>query len=162
MTDENKVETPGVEDSTADFINTINELKANTVPKDAYEKIKEENRQLLNSLVNNAPIEKAAEPVDTQKEIEKQRNILFGDFDVSNLAYADAALKLRTLVMENGGADIFLPTGTNIAPTEEDFRTAQRVADGLQHCVDYAQGDNEAFTNELQRITVDTGPKKYR
>jgi hypothetical protein len=40
-------------------------------------------------------------------------------------------------------------------PTDEDVRTAQKVADVLQECVDYAEGDSAVFTNELQRRLVD-------
>ena len=55
-----------------------------------------------------------------------------------------------------------MPVGKRITPTDEDISAANRVATVLQECVDYAQGDSQAFTNELQRRTIDTAPKKKR
>ena len=40
-------------------------------------------------------------------------------------------------------------------PTDDDIKTAEKVANVLQECVDYAEGDSAVFTNELQRRLVD-------
>ena len=40
-------------------------------------------------------------------------------------------------------------------PTDDDVKTAEKVAQVLQECVDYAEGDSAVFTNELQRRMVD-------
>lgn len=165
--EENKVlnseSSEDVVDSSQDFIDTINTLKATTVSKEMYDKVREENRQLLNSLVNNQPFVNENQPTENPAEtIKSLREELYGDVDLTNLAYVEKTLELRDLLMQQGEPDPFCPTGKNIVATEEDLRTAQRVAEALRQCVDYAQGDSEAFTNELQRITVDTGPKKYR
>ena len=69
-------------------------------------------------------------------------------------------MKLREALLEKGEKDPFLPYGKNIIPTDEDIATADRVARVLQECVDYADGDSDIFTNELQRITVDTAPQR--
>ncbi len=150
-------------DSSQDFIDTINTLKATTVSKELYDKVREENRQLLNSLVNNQPFVNESQSTENPAEtIKSLREELYGETDLTNLAYVEKTLELRDLLMQQGEPDPFCPAGKNIVATEEDLRTAQRVAEALRQCVDYAQGDSEAFTNELQRITVDTGPKKYR
>ena len=57
--------------------------------------------------------------------------------------------------MAEGKPDPFLPIGEQIMPTDQDIQTAQKVADVLQECVDYAEGDSAVFTNELQRRLVD-------
>lgn len=165
--EENKVlnseSSEDVVDSSQDFIDTINTLKATTVSKEMYDKVREENRQLLNSLVNNQPFVNENQSTENPAEtIKSLREELYGDVDLTNLAYVEKTLELRDLLMQQGEPDPFCPAGKNIVATEEDLRTAQRVAEALRQCVDYAQGDSEAFTNELQRITVDTGPKKYR
>lgn len=165
--EENKVlnseSSEDVVDSSQDFIDTINTLKATTVSKEMYDKVREENRQLLNSLVNNQPFVNENQTTENPAEtIKSLREELYGDTDLTNLAYVEKTLELRDLLMQQGEPDPFCPAGKNIVATEEDLRTAQRVAEALRQCVDYAQGDSEAFTNELQRITVDTGPKKYR
>ena len=57
--------------------------------------------------------------------------------------------------MDDGGIDPFLPIGNRISPTKEDIETANRVAEAFQSCIDYAEGDSQLFTQELQRITND-------
>lgn len=143
-----------------DYVQAINDLKANSVPKDQYAKLKEENSRLLKSIINGETIDVAAtEAVD----INKIRKELFTpDNDMSSLEYITNALKLRNALIENGEADPFLPVGKNITPTDEDINTANRVADIFQECVDYAQGDASAFTAELMRRTVDVAPMNRR
>ncbi len=151
LTNESKQE--NVEDGN-NYIEAIKEMKANTVEKSAYLKLKEENRQLLNSLVRGDKIDVVKEePVN----IEELREKLFNQ-DSTNLDYISNALKLRTALIEKGEKDPFLPYGKNIIPTDDDIATAERVATKLQECVDYANGDSNIFTNELQRIMVESSP----
>lgn len=144
-----------VEDNTNDYIETINQLKASTVGREEYEKLKRENRQLLDSLVNGTTPE--AHVVKEKKDINKMRDELLLQ-ENSNLGYVSKALELRAEMIERGMGDPFLPVGKQIAATADDIRTANRVAEALQSCVDYAEGDSQLFTAELQRITRDTVP----
>ena len=148
-----------VEQDTNNYIEAIKEMKANSVDKAAYDKLKEENKQLLDALINGGQVtqELQKEPVD----IDSLRKRLFGgDAELSNLDYMKTALELREALLDQGSPDPFLPYGQNIAPTDEDIRTADRVAEAIKSCIDYADGDSEIFTNELQRIMVDTSPIK--
>ena len=43
-----------------------------------------------------------------------------------------------------------------------DVDAAEEVADALESCIEVAQGDTDVFTNELQRIMVETRPKIRR
>lgn len=148
-----------VEQDTNNYIEAIKEMKANSVDKAAYDKLKEENKQLLDALINGGQVtqELQKEPVD----IDSLRKKLFsGEAELSNLDYMKTALELREALLDQGSPDPFLPYGQNIAPTDEDIRTADRVAEAIKSCIDYADGDSEIFTNELQRIMVDTSPVK--
>jgi hypothetical protein len=82
-----------VEDTTADYISTITEMKKNSVTRESYDKLKQENKQLLDALVNGKDIEmKKDEPVD----ISQLRKDLFNrDNQMSNLDYVSNVLKLR-------------------------------------------------------------------
>lgn len=141
-----------------DYIEAIKEIKQNSVDREVYNKLREENKRLLNSLVNGESIDvKKEEPVD----IDELRDKLFNK-ESTNLEYISNALKLREELMKQGKPDPFLPAGKNIIPTEEDIKTADRVAKVLQECVDYADGDSNVFTNELQRVTVDSVLPKIR
>ena len=141
-----------------DYIEAIKEIKQNSVDREAYNKLREENKRLLNSLVNGESIDvKKEEPVN----IDELRDKLFNK-ESTNLEYISNALKLREELMKQGKPDPFLPAGKNIIPTEEDIKTANRVAKVLQECVDYADGYSNVFTNELQRVTVDSVLPKTR
>ena len=97
-----------VEQDTNNYIEAIKEIKANSVSKQAYEKLREENKQLLDSLINGKEIElpKQKEPVD----IDKIRSTLFDENrPLSKLEYESNALKLRDELLEKGVRDPFLP-----------------------------------------------------
>lgn len=145
-------------DDSVDYIEAIKEMKQNTVDKNTYLKLKEENRKLLQSLVNGEQKEiEKEEPVD----IDQLRNDIFNK-ESTNLEYITNVLKLRDELIKKGERDPFLPYGKNILPTDEDIATANRVAKALQECVDYADGNSDIFTSELQRITIDSAPIKRR
>lgn len=145
-----------------DYIEALREMKQNTVDKAAYEKLRSENQKLINTIVHGGELDtpvKAEEPVD----IGELRKKLFNeDSSLSNLEYAKVALQLREELIKQGKPDPFLPCGKNIKATEDDEAKAERVAAALKDCVEYADGDTEIFTNELQRIMVDSAPISRR
>lgn len=142
-----------------DYVAAIKELKEKTVSKESYQKLRDENKKLLQSLVNGEQIQAEVEKPD----INELRKELFNeDSNIDNVSFISKALELRTALIENGEPDPFLPVGKRITPTDEDISAANRVATVLQECVDYAQGDSQAFTNELQRRTIDTAPTRRR
>ena len=159
MANENEILTPQVEDNTSDYIATINELKSTTVARSEYEKLKRENRQLLDSLVNGTNPE-MAQPVQKKSIKELRDDLVRGE--LNNLNYVSTALELRDAMIEQGMGDPFLPQGKQIAATSDDIKAANRVAEALKDCVEYANGDSQLFTNELQRITRDVIPAGRR
>jgi len=140
-----------VEDMTPDYLAAINELKQNSVNREDYNKLKAENKKLLDSIVNNVPVEVQS---PQRKSIEELRAAYLKE-DQTNLEYISNALKLREALISEGKPDPFLPIGEQILPTDEDVAAANKVASVLQECVDYAEGDSAVFTNELQRRLVD-------
>lgn len=144
-----------VNDST-DYIEALKEMKQNSVDRATYDKLKSENKQLLDALVNGKEIEmKKEEPVD----IAKLRKDLFNrDKQMSNLEYVSSALKLRDALIEKGERDPFLPYGDKVTLTAEHYDKAETVAAVLKECVEFADGDSGIFTAELQRRTKDSMP----
>ena len=140
-----------------DYIAAIKELKENSVDRAKYEALRADNKRLLEAVINGSPAENNVKP---QVDIQALRNELFNKENQTNLQYVENALKLRTALIESGEQDPFLPYGSKIVPTDEDIATANRVASILQECVDYADGDSAIFTNEVQRRTVDTAPRR--
>lgn len=153
MTDEKNLQNDSgtVEDTTQDYIDTIKTLKQNSVDRSKYEELRAENKKLLDSIVNGTEI---AQPAAEKKSVEELRANYLKE-DQTNLEYITNALALREALMAEGKPDPFLPIGEQILPTDEDVATADKVAQVLQECVDYAEGDSNVFTNELQRRLVD-------
>ena len=151
MIDEKETVVTGDVVDNTDYITAIKELKENSVERAKYDQLRAENKKLLDSIVNGTPVEVAREE---KKSIEELRAAYLKE-DQSNLEYITNALKLREALIAEGRPDPFLPIGNQIMPTDQDVATAQKVAQVLQECVDYAEGDSAVFTNELQRRMVD-------
>ena len=148
---ENENETTSEEN--IDYIGIINELKEGTVPKETYNKLLKENKELLNSLVKGETISPEGESVDVAQ---LRKELFSADCDLSNLDYMQKVINLRDAIIAEGGMDPFLPYGKKILPTDEDISTANRVAETIKECIEYAEGDSAVFTNELQRRMIDS------
>ena len=138
-------------DTSVDYISAINEIKANSVSKEDYLKLREENQRLLKAFVNGET-PGSAQHVE-KPDINALRAELFGNSkkDLSNLEFVDKALELRQAVIDDGGLDPFVANSRLVHPTDEDFTRAEKVANILQECVDYADGNAGVFTDELKR-----------
>lgn len=140
-----------------DYLATIQELKNNTVSKEQYNKLRSENKRLLDTLVSGGSIEN---PVQKPKaDIEGLRKKLFDkDGQLSNLEFIETSLELRDALLDAGEPDPFLPIGSRISPTPEEAQQAEIVAEVYRECIEYADGNSEVFTNELMRRTTDAMP----
>lgn len=138
-----------------DYIAAIKELKQNSVSRDEYLKLKQENKQLLNSLVTGETINAPAQEtkVSTEELRAKYDKLSLGN--ASNLEYWQTVLDLRDRDIEEGRMDPFLPHGHNYTIQQSDVDTANKVATIVRECIEYADGDSAVFTNELQRRTND-------
>ena len=160
---ENENENVVVEDNTNDYIEQIKRLKESSVSKDDYDKLKADNKKLIDALANGTQIDGVVEPkVSAVENINNLRKKLFSKgSNLDNLEYCKTAIELREALIEKGERDPFLPFGHNVVATDSDHETAERVANVMKECIDYADGDSDIFTNELQRRTVDISiPKK--
>ena len=57
----------GQEEENVDYIQTIEQMRQNSVSKDKYDKLKEENKKLLNTLATGGQIQVEEEKVDVNK-----------------------------------------------------------------------------------------------
>ncbi len=152
MPDEKELQnvTGTVEDSTQDYLEAIQSLKQNSVDRSEYEKLKAENKKLINAVVNGQSMDVESQP--KYRDANTIREELFNN-EHSNLDYIKLALELRSTLIAEGKPDPFLPMGSQISPTAEDVQKAEKVAAVYQECIDYADGDSKLFTQELQRRT---------
>lgn len=156
----NESQQENVGQDNSNYIEALKEMKEKSVPKAEYDKLVQENKQLLQSLVNGepGPTEKPqAEPVD----LDKIREDLFTK-PMTNMEYIEKVLKFRNEIIEKEGKDVFVGSGKNFVPTNEDYEMAQKVADAFQSCLDIADGNPEVFNRELNRITIDSAPQVGR
>ena len=158
MAEEKEISVTGtVEDNTQDYLAAIKELKQNSVDRSEYDKLRAENKKLIDAVVNGQPGQEEQVVVKHSKEqIDDLRNELFNSpRELNNLEFITKAMELREALMENGEPDPFLPVGKQISPTRDDIEGAEKVAQVYKECIDYAEGDSEVFTNELMRRTRD-------
>lgn len=158
MAEEKEISVTGtVEDNTQDYLAAIKELKENSVNRSEYDKLRAENKRLIDAVVNGQPGQEETVVVRHSKEqIDDLRNELFNSpRELNNLEFITKAMELREALMENGEPDPFLPVGKQISPTRDDIEGAEKVAQVYKECIDYAEGDSEVFTNELMRRTRD-------
>ena len=146
-----------VEDNTQDYIKAIKDLKQNSVDRSEYEKLRAENKKLIDAVVNGQPGQEEQVLVKhTKEQIDDLRNDLFNSpRELNNLEFITKTMELREALMENGEPDPFLPVGKQISPTRDDIEGAEKVAQVYKECIEYAEGDSEVFTNELMRRTRD-------
>lgn len=143
-----------------DYIQQIEDLRANSVSRADYDKLKAEHNRAMNALINGGQID---DPKAEKVDKDALRKELFTELNgMSNLDYWQKTLTLRQAIIDDGEQDPFLPYGQKIAPTAEDVEAANRVAKVVQECIDYADGDSRIFTNELDRRTTDMAPMTGR
>lgn len=137
-------------DPNKNAIEALKKLKANSVSKEDYEKLEEQNRQLLDTIINGngsvvAPSEKEG---PTMEELAKE---LTSDKRMTNLEFWKKHLAFRKLAMEQGMTDTLVPVGEKVSPTAIDYASAEKTVQAIQECIDASDNDPIAFNNELRR-----------
>lgn len=140
------------------YIEQLAKLKANSVSREEYDKLKADNKQMMEILFSGvAPAssqsqEVKPDPKAVQAEIKSLRNELYGGrYEGTDLDYATKTLQLRKLIMDSGKPDPAVSSGQKTAPEEYDYENCQAVCDQIQECIDYANGDDAIFRAELMR-----------
>ena len=139
-----------------EYIDAIATLKQNSVDKARYESLRQENKKLLDALVNGGQLDADAIKEEPKEDIQTLRERVFNRENQPNREYWSNVLALRDRLLEEGQEDPFVPQGRKIQATIQDYEAAQRVADGMKSLVEYANGNNEVFLSESQRRIRDT------
>lgn len=163
--EENKnPQTEEVVDETQKYIDTINNLKATTVSRSEYDKVRDENKKLLEAMVNGRTDESASTEATSKPTIQELRNKAYGKYadKLTDLEYVTTVLDLRDALLEKEGIDHMIPSGKKYSPDINDQHCAQKAYEGLRHCVDIANGDNDVFIREVTRITNDSGLPRFK
>lgn len=130
------------------YIQTIQELKENSVDRKIYDKMKSERDMLIKSLANGDTLA-AAESVEVRSLADCKADFLTKT--TSQCEYMEKVLALRDAAMREGQSDPFVAEGHHVKPTAYDYQRAQEIADIYRECLDYAEGDDQIFMNEINR-----------
>lgn len=147
--------------STVDLAKALKETRENSVSKEEYLKLKEENRKLVSEIINGEGGAGNGQTITPEKaDIKVLREKLYGpkSSELSNLDFWKNTLDLRNAVIAQEGYDPFLPYGEKIKPTAQDVEKANNVAAVVQECIDESNGDSEIFTALLQSKTNNDSP----
>lgn len=147
-------------ESNVELAKALKEMRENSVPKEDYEKVVNENKELVAQIINGDGGAGNGQPTPEKVDIKALREELYGpkSSDLSNLDFWKKTLKLRGAVIEQEGYDPFLPHGSKIKPNEQDVERANAVAETVQKCIDEANGNSEVFTALLQAETANDSP----
>ena len=139
---------------TSQYISAINEMRNNSVSRDKYNKLKEDNRQLLDALINGGQIEvPTAEEKKSAQELTVEFHQMAGrkkgkPLDVE---FSEKVLATRDAYIEETGEDPFLPSN----PTDTDYKNASDVEAFFRTCLEAADGNNDVFEREMSRHLVE-------
>jgi hypothetical protein len=139
------------------IVQKLAELKQNSVSKEEYERVLNLNKDLVDHMMNDQKVEQNVQQETNYDDIIKsaQEKLFTQDGTINNLEYCSTALQLRDAILAKTGEDIFVAKGHKISPDETDYEKAENVAQVLREVIEYADGDSEIFTVELQRRTDD-------
>ena len=160
-TEKSKSEKKPEETDNVALAKALKEARENSVSKEEYEKLKEENKKLVSEIINGEGGAGNGQTITPeQADIPALREKLYGpkSSELSNLEFWKKTLELRNAVIAQEGYDPFLPYGEKIKPTAQDMEKANNVATVVQECIDESNGDSEIFTALLQSKTNNDSP----
>lgn len=144
-----------VENNDTDYIETIKQLKENSVSKEQYLRLKEENKKLISSLANGTAYDGGSSSDIKPVSLEELTDSFYKDYKkMSNREFAERMLEIRNRTLKETGKDLFMPSDVSYIPTQDDINTVNALVEGLQNCIDYANGNDSVFNSELDRITI--------
>lgn len=150
----------------------INELKANSVNKDEYDKLKKRYEDVVKASIERRPVETDSDndkDIDYEKVQESSHKALFGKpKTMSNLDFWKTVLAYRKSVLANTGRDVFIQQtdstkrydrqlGKDVIvndshiPTIDEQETANRVGTQMQAIVDESKNDSSEFDRLYSR-----------
>ena len=145
-----------------DIIQQINDLKENSVPKEKYNKLVEDNKKLTKALIEG----KQMEDPNTKKEEISQKDLLARVFRAdgrSNLEHWKDALEYRNREIEAGNQDPFVAVANSkYSPDESSYAAAEKLAKGIQDIIDQSDNDPKVFDTYFEHCLNEPPLPKYR
>lgn len=142
--------TPDNVDSTQSYIEAINTIKKNSVPVEEYNKLKKQNQQLLDTIVNGGDAPVPDDPYADIKDEDLFNTMLHSN---RNIDVIKASLELRRRAIAKGEPDPYLPQSRQYEPTQSDYEGVDRVVKAFESAIELAEDNESVFNAEMQRIS---------
>ena len=154
MADEMTNQEQGMEQ---DYLAQIQEMKKNSVSREVYDKMRDENKRLLEAIVNGEQLEqKQAETPKMRTPDEVYQDFVVSDKPRSDIERAKLWIEYRESCKAAGEPEPYVSNRKKPSAAElESIDNTQRV---LEHCLEYSNGNEEIFSTELKRLLIDTNP----
>lgn len=137
------------------YQNALAEVNTKYVSRESYEQLKKTHNDFVQSCVNGEQIAAATPAPQKKSAKEIYMEMIKPTRPLTNIEFVEKSLEYREALLEETGEDCFVSKGHGLNLTAESYASAQKSADIYRECIDYANGDSQAFTNELQRRMVD-------
>lgn len=146
-------------DMTNDYIEQIKNLKANSVSKADYDKLRAENKQLLDAVVNgNSSV--VSEPAKPKRSFEEIGKELASTDWATNKDFFALSEEFREAMIEQKGIDPWMYKGEpsdRVEYTDKDYDDAARIEEFINHMHDFDDEASQIYNAEINRIIP---PKK--
>ena len=144
-----------------DYLAQIQELRKNTVSREQYEKMRDENKKLLEAIVNGSQVGTQEEERPAMRPLEEICKDLL-DGNNSNLDYWKYSIEWRDACRATCGFDPWAVNGIKIEAEPEDPEIIERVYEGFKEMIEFADGDSAKFDREYDRHVRDVNYRPRR
>lgn len=133
------------------LIESLTELKNNTVSKEKYQEQVDINKKLLSSMMDGSLSYNDNDTKDEPSLEELRLGLLNSK---TNLEYAKNVLLIRKALIEKGERDPFLPNAYDYVPSAENVATANKVAEVLNQCIEESEGNSVNFNAAFNKLVA--------
>lgn len=131
-----------------EYIEAITKLKETTVSKDQYNKLKEENKKLLDSIVNGSDVDIPVKKEEKPNIKDLYNKLMDGEHPLNNYEYMQVFMQIKDAVEDQHGVDPTIPVGRKFSPEAADLLEIQQANDTFSEILKGSE-DNRDFMDAL-------------
>ena len=159
-----------VETNEKDYLAEIENLKANTVSKEAYEKMRAENAKLIKTIATNQKIEQESNKPEMTREqkLARHENLaksILNSKGKKNIDVVKDMIEFRKLTQELYDVDpatVKVMSNSPAKDTQDLHDRMDKVFDTLEQCVENSDGNDKVFNRCVDdAIDKATYPRNY-
>lgn len=154
---ENEIENEKVEGGTnnptvAELLKEFNEFKKNSVPKEDYDKLSSDNKELVKAIMDGNTPEVEQDVIITDKQADEIKKYFASGLDGHKMDL-EIAKKVVDLYDygQSKGIDYAVGTRNSFEPTQDDRYRAKNTIESIREAIDVADGQQDVFDLEMLR-----------